>query len=79
MKAVGKKTSARAEKNKPTLTKREVDVLKCVSHGMTNKQIGMKLHISHRTVDTHRTNIMRKLNVHNVVLLIKHAVDKKII
>ncbi|MCG8574507.1 MAG: response regulator transcription factor [Flavobacteriales bacterium] len=55
------------------LTERELEVLKQVANGYTNKEIGERLNISHRTVDTHRTNLMKKLDVTNVAGLIKIA------
>ena len=56
-----------------SLTTREIEIIKCVSQGLTNTQISQKLFISSRTVDTHRTNIMRKLDIHNVVSLMRFA------
>ena len=61
------------------LTKREIQIIECISEGMSNKEIGSKLHISHRTVDTHRTNIMRKTKSHNASMLIRYAFENKII
>jgi len=61
------------------LSGREVQVLTLLSKGLTNIEISKKLFISRRTVDTHRTNIMKKLNVHNVASLIKYAIDNGII
>ncbi|MBL7897265.1 MAG: response regulator transcription factor [Crocinitomicaceae bacterium] len=55
------------------LTEREVEILKLVAQGMTNKEVGDALDISHRTVDTHRTNLMKKLDVTNVAGLIRIA------
>ena len=55
------------------LTEREIEILKLVAQGMTNKEIGDTLDISHRTVDTHRTNLMKKLDVTNVAGLIRFA------
>ena len=55
------------------LTEREIEILKLVAQGMTNKEVGDSLNISHRTVDTHRTNLMKKLNVTNVAGLIRFA------
>ncbi|MCI0708056.1 MAG: response regulator transcription factor [Ignavibacteriae bacterium] len=57
------------------LTKREKEILALVAEGMTNQQIADKLFISPRTVDTHRTNIMQKLGIHDVVLLARYAVE----
>ena len=54
------------------LTKREKEILTLVAEGMTNQQIADKLFISPRTVDTHRTNIMQKLDIHDVALLLVH-------
>jgi two-component system response regulator NreC len=56
------------------LTSRELDVLKALAEGLSNKEIGDRLFISARTVDTHRSNIMRKLDVHNVAALVRLAV-----
>ncbi|MBL7941984.1 MAG: response regulator transcription factor, partial [Flavobacteriales bacterium] len=57
------------------LTDREIEILKLVAEGLSNKEIGDKLFISHRTVDTHRTNLMTKLNVHNVAGLVRFAIQ----
>ena len=61
------------------LTDREVEILKLIVEGYTNKEIGEKLFISHRTVDTHRTNMMKKLNVNNVAGLISYAIRNGIV
>jgi DNA-binding NarL/FixJ family response regulator len=58
------------------LTKREKEILILVADGLTNQQIAEKLFISARTVDTHRTNIMQKLNIHDVANLVRYAIDK---
>lgn len=55
------------------LTNREKEIIKLVAQGNTNTQIGEELFISPRTVDTHRTNIMKKLDIHNVASLIRFA------
>ena len=56
------------------LTERETEILKLIAEGYSNKEIGEKLFISHRTVDTHRTNLMKKLDVTNIAGLIKFAI-----
>jgi DNA-binding NarL/FixJ family response regulator len=56
------------------LTEKELDVLKLVAEGLSNKEIGEALFISAKTVDARRTAMMRKLNVHNVVGLVKYAI-----
>lgn len=55
------------------LTTREIEVMKLISGGMTNSQIGEKLFISPRTADAHRTNIMKKIDVHNVAGIVRFA------
>lgn len=56
------------------LSEREVEVLAALAEGLTNKEIGDRLFISPRTVDTHRTNLMRKLGTHNVAGLVRIAI-----
>ncbi len=55
------------------ITEREVEILTLIAEGFSSKQIGEKLFISPRTVDTHRTNLMNKLDIHNVAGLIRFA------
>ncbi|MBI3585634.1 MAG: response regulator transcription factor [Ignavibacteriales bacterium] len=57
------------------LTRREKEILALVANGLTNQQIADQLYISPRTVDTHRTNIMQKLDIHDVVNLVRYAID----
>lgn len=61
------------------LTPREREVLTFIADGYTNRQIGAALTISHKTVDRHRENIMRKLNLHSRVELVKYAIEKGLI
>ncbi len=61
------------------LTTREMEILKLIAEGFTNKEIGEQLFISHRTVDTHRTNMMRKIDVNNLAGLINYAIKYNII
>ncbi len=58
------------------LTPREREVLKLIAEGHTNQAIADKLVISPSTVQTHRTRIMQRLNLHNRVELIQYAVRK---
>ena len=55
------------------LSDRELEIVLQLVDGLTNTQIGDKLHISPRTVDTHRTNIMKKIEVNNVAGIIRYA------
>jgi DNA-binding NarL/FixJ family response regulator len=61
------------------LTPREREIVRYVAQGLSHTEIGDKIHISPRTVDTHRTNIMRKLELHSIAELIKIAMQLKII
>ncbi|MET0365039.1 MAG: helix-turn-helix transcriptional regulator [Sphingobium sp.] len=60
-----------------TLTTREREVLAYIARGLTNKQIGIDLGISHRTVEVHRARLMRKLGAHNLVTLLGAAFPKE--
>jgi DNA-binding NarL/FixJ family response regulator len=57
------------------LTDREVEIVKLIAEGLSNKEIGERLFISHRTVDTHRTNLMTKIGVHNVAGIVRFAIQ----
>jgi DNA-binding NarL/FixJ family response regulator len=61
--------------NRPerTLTLREVEVLKYIAQGYTNRQIAGLLCISVRTVESHRANLMDKLDLHSRVELVRYA------
>ncbi len=65
--------------NLPALTKREKEILQLISEGLTNNQIADKLYISPLTVDSHRKNLLTKLNVNNTASLIKLAVQNGLI
>jgi len=62
------------DEKKGLLTDREIEILKLIASGKSNKEIGDELFISHRTVDTHRTNLMKKLEVNNIAGLIRYAI-----
>ena len=59
-----------------TVTQREREVLKLLAEGHTNNEIADLLFISVKTVQKHRSNIMTKLNLHNVAALTRYAVEK---
>jgi DNA-binding NarL/FixJ family response regulator len=61
------------------LTAREREILQLTAQGLTNAAIGSRLFISPRTVETHRTNLMRKLELHNHAQLIQFAIQHGII
>ena len=62
-----------------SLSERELEIIRLISQGMTNNDIAEKLFISPRTADTHRTNIMRKLELHNVASLVAFAFQNKLV
>ena len=57
-----------------SLTPREREIIQLIAESFSNKEIAGKLGMSTRTADTHRTNIMRKLNLHDVVALTRWAI-----
>ena len=61
------------------LTKRESQILKCVTSGLANKNIASKLKISIRTVEAHRTNLSNKLGIKTTAGLVKFAISKGLI
>ncbi|WP_242083634.1 response regulator [Aestuariivivens sediminis] len=61
------------------LSKKELEVLELISKGLTTKEIAAKLYVSSRTIETHRANILKKLNVKNTAELIKKAVKINLI
>jgi DNA-binding NarL/FixJ family response regulator len=61
------------------LTPREKEVLQLVAEGCTNRQIAEALHLSPKTVDTHRTSFMRKLDLHDVQGVIRFALRRGLI
>jgi len=64
---------------KYNLTKREVEIIRHLAKGMSSKEICDVLHISNFTVDTHRRNILRKLNINNSVGVVSFAKQHGII
>ena len=60
--------------NKQKLTKRESEITQLIVNGLTCKEIARKLSLSHRTVEAHKANLMKKLDVHS-----KHELSSKII
>lgn len=65
--------------NQMLLTRREVEVLKLIAEGLTNHEIAEKLFVSDSTVDSHRKNLISKLQVKNTASLVRVAFEKKII
>jgi DNA-binding NarL/FixJ family response regulator len=61
------------------LTPREREIVQLLAEGKSNKEVATALNISVKTAETHRTNIMRKLDLHSVSELVRYAVRNKII
>lgn len=62
-----------------TLTERELEIIDLLAKEYTNDKIAETLHISFRTVETHRKNIMQKIKVHNLAGLLKYAYSKGLV
>jgi DNA-binding NarL/FixJ family response regulator len=60
----------------PRLSARETEVLKLVATGLTSRQIAAQLTLSHRTVENHIQNTLRKLHLHNRVELVRYAISQ---
>ena len=71
----GKSTATSYER----LSDREREVLKLLADGMTLKEIAVRLVLSVKTVDAHKTNLMRKLDLHDRSEVIKYAIQRKLI
>jgi two-component system, NarL family, response regulator NreC len=73
------RSDATAPEAREELTPREQEVLTWIAEGYSNREIADALVISVKTVDRHRENIMRKLQLHNRVELVKYAIEKGLI
>ncbi|MBK8807501.1 MAG: response regulator transcription factor [Bacteroidales bacterium] len=62
-----------------TLTKREAEILKSFAEGLSNQEIADRLFISIRTVESHKNNIMQKLELKSTVELVKYAIRNNIV
>ena len=61
------------------LTKREIEIIVYIADGLTNNEIAAKLFLSTVTVDTHRKNMLAKLQLKNTASLVKYAADHKLL
>jgi DNA-binding NarL/FixJ family response regulator len=66
-------------KTKNDLSSREIDIIKGIINGQTSKEIAEELSISSKTVDVHKTNIFKKLNVHNTASMTKKVMEEGIL
>jgi DNA-binding NarL/FixJ family response regulator len=65
--------------NEKHLTPREIEIIRYIAEGFTNQEIADQLFLSTVTVDTHRKNILHKLNLKNTATLIKYAAEHKLL
>ncbi len=72
-------TSRNEAPDLPTLTTREREVTQLLAEGKSSKEVAALLNLSTKTVETHRSNIMRKLNLHSIRDLIVYAIKNNII
>ncbi len=74
-----RKDTARSSVSLNILTKREKQILKMVARGYKNKDIGNLLRLSIRTVEKHRSNIMKKLDLHSASSLTAYAIEAELV
>jgi len=65
--------------NEKRLTPREIEIIRYIAAGLTNTEIAAKLFLSTVTVDTHRKNMLAKLQLKNTATLVKYAADHKLL
>jgi DNA-binding NarL/FixJ family response regulator len=72
-------TEKKEEDSTAILTSREREVIQLLAEGKTSKEVAVALHLSVKTAETHRTNLMRKLGLHSVADLTRYAVRNGIV
>ena len=65
--------------SKERLTPREREIVQLLAEGKSNKEVALALNISVKTAETHRANIMRKLDLHSVADIVHYAIRNKIV
>ncbi|MBI3602881.1 MAG: response regulator transcription factor [Nitrospirae bacterium] len=79
-KTKSKKPTGRRKTSTPcALTPRQNNILRLVAEGLTNREIAAHLKISVRTVEVHRFNLMRRLQVRNVAQLLRQALSLRLL
>jgi two-component system response regulator NreC len=69
------KKGVRGSSRNELITPREEEILKLISEGLTSNEIADRLYVSKRTIDTHRTHLMQKLNLKSLPELIKYSIN----
>ncbi len=77
--AADKSASETPVRSPVRLSAREREIVQLLAEGRTNKEIATFLGIAFKTVDAHRTNIMKRLNMHSVAELVRYAIRERII
>lgn len=72
-------STGNGERRPARLSAREREIVQLLAEGRTNKEIATLLGIAFKTVDAHRTNIMKRLNLHSVAEVVRYAVRERII
>ncbi|MEL7832563.1 response regulator transcription factor [Fodinibius sp. Rm-B-1B1-1] len=73
------KTPDRNNHYQQDITEREREILQLIVDGLTSKEIAEKLYISPRTVDTHRANLMEKLQLNNIAELVRYSIRHQLV
>jgi len=68
-----------AHKTQSPLTPRQRQILQLLAEGKSSREVAAVLHISVKTAETHRTNIMRRLECHSVTELVRYAIRNQVI
>ncbi len=76
---IGKEGADSIGDNKLVLSKRETEVLQLICQGFTNNEIAEKLHLSSKTIDNHRTNLLSKTSTKNAAHLVMFAIKNHLI
>jgi DNA-binding NarL/FixJ family response regulator len=71
--------SGRVDRLEDPLTPRELDVVKLIAEAHTNKQIAETLHVSEKTVESHRANVLSKLGMRDRVELVRYAIRRGLV
>ncbi len=77
--SAGRRRGATATRRPAQLTARQREVLQLLTEGKSNKEIGAMLGMTTKTAETHRTQIMAKLNLHSMSALVRYAIRNRII
>jgi len=64
---------------KDTLSPREAEILRFIANGKNTKEIAYALNLSTKTIETHRQNLMNKINIHSIAGLVKYAIREGIV